>query len=287
MLDLRQGVDTVLFTAEDEVADDIAIAVDIAPAATFQGLGVDVVVLAGELAYHGVLGLDHPAVDDAPLVDILGVGDGDAPGVVVTTHNPLMAGLGGILHALEDVVDDKDALGVDAAPAAFDLDGGEAHGVLTVVLAGALVGGFVLPLAVVVDEAPFVVGGVLGGIDPFAGLLGGIPLVAGFLCLLLGVEDVADNHVAGFVDTAPAAIVFDDGKFAVLMLERKGHLVLWRYLPDAVTVFVAILHIDVVKGQSLGQCIACQCEDGCENQDVSFHIRAISKLQRYVFFLDY
>ena len=251
MLNLGESVDAVFFVGEDKVADDIAIAVDIAPTATFKGLGVDVVVLAGELAYHGVLGLDYPAakiVDDAPLVDILGVGDGDAPGVVVTAYNPLMSGFGGIFHAFEDVVDDEDAFGVDAAPAAFNFDGGKAHGVLAVVFAGTLVLGFVFPLPIVVDKAPLVVGRVLGGVDPFAGFFGGVPLVASLLGFLLGAEDVADNHVAGFIDAAPAAIVFYHGEFSVLMLESKGHLVARRYLPDAIAVFVAIFHANVVEG---------------------------------------
>ena len=286
---LREGVDAIVFVAEDEIANHVAIAVDVAPAATLQRLRVDVVVFTGELANHGILRLDDPTakvVHNTPLVGVFRVGDRDAPCVVVSAYYPLVTGFFGIFHVLEDVFDNHYSLGIDTAPTTLQFHGSETHGVGAEILACAFVHGFIFPLSVVVDKSPFVVGGVLGGIDPFSGFFGGVPLVAGLLGFLLGAEDVADNHVAGLIYAAPAAIIFHHGKFSFLVLESKGHLVSWWYLPDAIAVFVAIFHADVVEGQRLCQSIACQHEGNSQCKDVSFHIRTISKLQRYMFFFN-
>ena len=251
VLELTQGVGGILGGEEDGGADDVAVAVDVGPAAFLLHLGVLIVVVLAKGALVLIEGLYGPTaevVDKAPEVG-LGVGDGHAPGVVVACDSPLCASLFGLLGAVEDIVDDQHAATIDAAPAAFLLDRGVALGVFAHVGIGSLIDRLVFPATVVVDEAPAAVGLVAGGVDPFAGLTHHLPFVTRLASHLLGGEEVAADEVAVDVDAAPMAVEFHRRPFAHAALEFAGTLILRHDAPTAVGVLIAeTLHGTLVDG---------------------------------------
>ena len=277
MLYLAQGIVGILHGVEDAMRYLLAVAVNRPPTTVLFHLGIDVVVVGPEEIGGLVFGFHTPAtqiVHIAPHAGVL-VAGGIAPCVVVQAVDPLLTGQVCIMLFHEHIGYHHHPFAVDATPTVALFDTGIGHRLVACVGGGVLIDRHELPVAIVVDKAPFVVGRVHHRIDPFAGFVAFLPCFAGGLSLLPGVEDVADNHLSTHVAATPIAVQFHHGKAFELALKLESGAKLWGNLPAALVVAIAVQLATFVLRQCLCRCPAHKGEKQDYEYSETFHITII------------